>query len=310
MTFRSLFERLSAHEGLNFALTNLIPRRTASRLVGWLSRIEQPLVRDVLLQAFRFFCEPDLDEARKRSFTSLRDCFVRELVSGARPIDPRESILTSPCDAIVGACGRIERGTLMQVKGSAYPLAELLRDPALAAAHDGGLYATLRLTAGMYHRFHAPHRCRMVSVAHIAGDAWNVNPPTLSRVARVYCRNERAILQLRLDDDSRVTLVPVAAILVAGIRLHEVALPSDRTHRDPWIRSCDVAFGKGAEMGWFEHGSTIVVLTGPGFSLSERASLGTMIRMGEALMHLPQGLRPAGVAEPPPHRNGIVASRS
>lgn len=310
MTFRSLFERLSAHEGLNFALTNRIPRRATSRLIGWLSRIEQPLVRDVLLRGFRFFCAPDLREARKKSFTSLRDCFVRELAEGARVVDPRESILASPCDAIVGACGRIERGTLMQVKGSAYPLAELLRDPALAAAHEGGLYATLRLTAGMYHRFHAPHSCRLLSVSHIAGDAWNVNPPTLSRVERVYCRNERAILRLRLEDGSRVTLVPVAAILVAGIRLHAVALPPDRTHREPWTRSCDVAFAKGAEMGWFEHGSTIVVLAAPGFSLCERASPGTMIRMGEALMHLPREPRSGGIAEPPPDCNRIVASRS
>jgi len=185
MTLRSLFARLAEHEGLNFMLTNRIPRRAATRLVGWLSRIEQPLARDALLAGFRFFCAPDLGEARKRSFTSLRDCFIRELADGARPIDRRDSILSSPCDAIVGACGRIDRGTLMQVKGSAYPLEELLRDPALAAAHEGGLYATLRLTAGMYHRFHAPHDCRLLGVAHIAGDAWNVNPATLSRLARV-----------------------------------------------------------------------------------------------------------------------------
>src|SRR5579885_3663093 len=90
----------------------------------------------------------------------------------------------------------------------------------LTGDHRDGCYVTLRLTASMYHRFHAPHDCRVEAVSYIPGDAWNVNPPALTRVDRLYCRNERAVLQTKLADGAdRLTIVPVAAILVAGIRL-------------------------------------------------------------------------------------------
>src|SRR6202011_5964853 len=102
--------------------------------------------------------------AKKTRFTSLHDCFIRELKEGARPVDPDPAILVSPCDAIVGACGTIANGELLQVKGRPYPLHELLGDFDRANGYVGGRYATLRLTAGMYHRFHAPHDCAVGQV--------------------------------------------------------------------------------------------------------------------------------------------------
>lgn len=288
MTPRALFAALSSHAGLNFLLTNRIPRRAATRFVGWFSRIEHPLVRDLSIAIFRACCEPDLSEARKQSFSSLRDCFIRELAEGRRPIDPRSEILVSPCDGIVGAAGRIEDGVMLQVKGSSYALAELVQSDDLVAAYRHGSYVTLRLTAGMYHRFHAPYDCRIVEVAHIAGDAWNVNPSTLARLPRVYCRNERAVIRLRLDGGGcAVTLVPVAAVLVAGIKLHAVDMPADRRHVEPWSQPCDIPLRKGQEMGWFEHGSTIIVLAPPGFRICETIALGRVARMGEPLLRLP-----------------------
>src|SRR5262249_6223754 len=150
--------------------------RLATRLMGWFSRIEQPLVRDASIAAWKLFAPGlDLHEARKAEFSSLHDCFIRELKEGARPIDGRAHVLTSPCDAIVGAAGRIEGTTLIQAKGLAYTLEELLGDPRLCAPYRNGVYATLRLTPTMYHRFHAPHDARIAEVTYIAGDTWNVN---------------------------------------------------------------------------------------------------------------------------------------
>ena len=139
----------------------------------------------------------------------------------------------------------------------------------------------------MYHRFHAPHDCRVEQVAHIAGDTWNVNPPTLKRVPRVYCRNERAVLLLRLADGSPIVMVAVAAILVAGIRLRFINLPTERQHADPVLRACDAPFAKGEEMGWFEHGSTILVLAPEQLRLSETLAEGSTIRMGQPLLTRP-----------------------
>ncbi len=285
---RALLTRISGHDGLNFALTNRIPRRTLTRFVGWLSRIEQPLVRDLSIGIWRQFSDLDLSEAKESKFRSLRDCFIRELKDGARPLDTRCEILTSPCDAIVGAGGTIVDGVMLQVKGSTYRLSELVRDPDLVAAFRNGTYVTLRLTASMYHRFHAPHDGRVVHVSHIWGDAWNVNPPTLERIDRVFCRNERAVLRLRLREGGHeIALVPVAAVLVAGLKLKFMDMPADRQHREPWTRTCDVPLVKGEEMGWFEHGSTIIVLAPPGFALVPPIAEGQTIRMGEPLMRLP-----------------------
>ncbi len=294
MTVRSRLAAVFQQEDLNFLLTNRIPRRLATRFLGWFSRIEQPLVRRFSIGVWRLFADVDLSDARRTSFRSLHDCFIRELAPGARPIDPDPAVLVSPCDGIVGASGRIDGTTLIQAKGFPYTLEELLVDPALADRYRYGRYVTLRLTAGMYHRFHAPHDCRVERVTHVPGDAWNVNPVALRRVPRLYCKNERAIVGTRLAATGHlVTLVPVAAVLVAGIRLHCVDVLRQPGHRAPSTLPCDAPLRKGEEMGWFEHGSTIIVLAPYGFELCEPVRERSVIRMGQPLLRLSLGRRSA-----------------
>ena len=286
MTLRTLIATISKHEGLNFALTNRLPRRLATRFMGWFSRIEQPCVRDLSIGIWRLFCDLDFSDAKKSRFTSLRDCFVRELKAGARPIDPDPAVIVSPCDAIVGASGAIDGGgKLLQVKGSWYPLGELLGDDELARSCVGGCYVTLRLTAGMYHHFHAPDDCRMEGVTHIWGDVWNVNPAALARVEKLYCRNERAVIQTRLEASGRrLLLVAVAAVLVAGIRLRFLDLVLDPRWSRPVKVPCANRFRRGEDMGWFEHGSTIIVLGAEGMVVADTVAAGSKIRMGEPLL--------------------------
>lgn len=288
MTLRSLFARIVFQEDINFLLTNRIPRRVATRFIGWLSRIEQPLVRDMSIGIWRLFARLDLREAKKTRFKSMHDCFVRELKEGARPIDSDASVLASPCDGIVGASGAIHGTELMQIKGSPYTLLELLGDPDLVSLYRNGRYATLRLTSSMYHRFHAPHDCCVEQVTYISGDTWNVNPIALERIEKLFCKNERAIVRTRLSASGHiVTLVPVAAILVAGIRLRFLDVPFHCAHERRRIFPCRTPFRKGEEMGWFEHGSTIVVFAPDGFSLCESVREKTVIRVGQPLMRLP-----------------------
>jgi phosphatidylserine decarboxylase len=84
-----------------------------------------------------------------------------------------------------------------------------------------------------------------------------------------------------------VTLVPVAAVLVASIRLHFLDVLLSLKYRGPNVLPCDAAFAKGQEMGWFQHGSTIIVFAPEGFALCDGVKEGSMIRMGQRLMHLP-----------------------
>jgi phosphatidylserine decarboxylase len=288
MTARSRIATLFQQEDLNFLLTNRIPRRLATQLIGWFSQIEQPLVRDVSIAVWRFFSGLDLSEAKATRFRSMHDCFIRELKPGARLVDQDPTVLVSPCDAIVGACGTIEGTRLYQIKGFPYRLEDLLGDAALVAAHRNGRYVTLRLTSSMYHRFHAPHDCRVDQVTYISGDTWNVNPIALKRVEKLFCKNERAVLRTTLAAGGhRVTLVPVAAVLVASIRLHFLDVLLSLKYRGPNVFLCDALFAKGEEMGWFQHGSTIIVFAPESFALCDGVKEGSLIRMGQRLMRLP-----------------------
>ena len=283
-------------EDLNFLLTNRIPRALATRFMGWFSQIRQPLVRDLSIALWRRFADLNLDEAAKTRFDSVHDCFIRELKPGARPVDRDPAVLTSPCDAIVGQCGTVEGTQVIQAKGFPYTLMDLLGDPALVERHRDGCYATLRITSSMYHRFHAPYDLEATHVRHIHGDTWNVNPIALKRVEKLFCKNERAAVQTRLAVDGAaggaagghaVTLVPVAAILVAGIRLKFIDALLDAQYDGPRDIDCSARLAKGEEMGWFQHGSTIIVFAPKGFSLAPEVAEGRRIRVGEALMRLP-----------------------
>jgi phosphatidylserine decarboxylase len=284
----SLLTRLAAQEDLNFLLTNRIPRDTLTRLVGRLSKIENPVVRDLSIGLWRAFADLDLSDAQDTRFRSMHDCFTRRLRDGARPIDPDDRHVTSPCDGIVGAHGRIDGETLLQAKGSSYTLPELLaNDTALAQAFHDGQYLTLRLTSGMYHRFHAPYDCRVEQVNYISGETYNVNPPALKRIAKLFCRNERAVLRCRLTASGQtIALVPVAAVLVASIRLHFIDVLLHLSYQGPTVIACDAPLRKGQEMGWFEHGSTIIVLAPRGFALNDGLHEGARIRMGQAIFSM------------------------
>jgi phosphatidylserine decarboxylase len=284
MTIKNLIAGLTQQEDLNFLLTNRIPRAAVTRFIGWFSKIEQPLVRDLSIACWRMFSDLDLSEAKKTSFKSLHDCFTRELRPGLRPADPDPAIVASPSDAIVGAHGAIADTELFQIKGAPYSLLDLLGDPALVEAHRNGRFVTLRLTSSMYHRFHAPCDCRIERVRFIHGDTWNVNPIALKRVERLFCKNERAVLQTRLSTGEALTLVPVAAILVASIRLHFLDVMLNAQTTGPTEFPCDVSVHKGDELGWFEHGSTIIVLTPEHFEFCDDIVEGKQIRAGQPLM--------------------------
>ncbi|MBL8362035.1 MAG: phosphatidylserine decarboxylase [Rubrivivax sp.] len=276
--------RIAQQEDLNFLLTNRIPRIALTRLMGHWSRIESPWLTRLSLAVWRRFADLDLGDARPRRWRSLHEVFTRELVEGARPVDPDPRVLVSPCDAIVGAFGTVQQDRVFQAKGMPYTMRELFGPSQDPAPFEGGTYVTLRLTSTMYHRFHAPADARLGHVTYLSGDTWNVNPIALARVERLFCRNERAVLRLALADGTPLALVPVAAVLVASIRLHALDVRLHLRWRGPNEMPCDAALQRGQEMGWFEHGSTILVFAPPGFDLAPGIAPGHRLKMGEPLL--------------------------
>lgn len=283
-TIRNIF----ANEDLNFLLTNRIPRHALTVFIGWFSKIESAWIRDLSIFIWRIFTDLDLSEAKKTQFKSLHDCFIRELKEGARPINDAESVLISPSDGIVGECGIIKNGQVFQAKGFPYQISDLLGSHIDPVSLEGGVYVTLRLTSAMYHRFHAPYSGLIDRVVYHSGDTWNVNPVALKRIENLFCKNERAAISMQIAAGRyKIYLVPVAAILVASIRLHGLDVTLNSHYRGSHHLKCALPCVKGEQLGWFEHGSTIILFAPSGFSLAPNIANGITIKMGTALFQLP-----------------------
>jgi phosphatidylserine decarboxylase len=288
MSIKNIAQRILGQEDLNFLLTNRIPRIALTRFMGWFSQIEHPWIAYLSIKTWQFFSQLDLSEAKNTHFRSMHACFTRELKVGARPIDSAENVLVSPCDALIGAFGQVKDGMVLQAKGFAYNLSELIPDAQLAASYEGCDYVTLRLTSSMYHRFHAPADGVLKKLTYISGDTWNVNPIALKRVERLFCKNERAVIEYALNEQDNhqvITLVPVAAILVASIRLHCINVLLHLKYQGPNQIPCQAQFQRGSELGWFQHGSTILFFAPHGYQLIQQWHLGDTIKMGQALFH-------------------------
>ena len=277
---------LTPAERLNFLVTNRVPRAALTRFMGWFSKIENPLVRALSMRAWQLFVDDlRLHEARKTRFTSLHDCFTRELREGARPVDPDPAIIVSPCDAVVGEFGRVDGLDVLQAKGFPYTIDELVAGSCDAERYRDGLFVTLRLKSSMYHRFHAPCDGRINELHYISGDTWNVNPVALKTIERLFCRNERAVIDVETGrDDEAITLVPVAAILVASMRIRGLPEPLTLGYRGPNRLPCELKLSKGDEIGYFEHGSTIIMFLKGRFEFEPAIRTGEIIRMGQPLL--------------------------
>jgi phosphatidylserine decarboxylase len=289
MTFSKQVRNIVLNEDINFLLTNRIPRKAVTHFMGWFSKLRNRWVSRLSISVWRVFTDLDLSDAKKQQFDSLHECFTRELREGARVIDSNPEVFVSPCDAIVGECGQVVDGQVFQAKGFPYAIEELLGRSEDVSAWQDGCYVTLRLTSAMYHRFHAPYDGVLRKVLYMSGDTWNVNPIALKRVEKLFCKNERAMLSMNVGAGGyAVALVPVAAILVASIRLHALDAIFGASYQGETTMLCEHRFEKGEELGWFEHGSTIIVFAPRGFSLSPGIATGVRLRMGQPLMRMPR----------------------
>ena len=247
----------------------LLPEAAITRAWGWLARRQRPRAAVQLLQhLYVHLTGCDLSEAAAPlgAYPDLESLFVRALRPGARPIDPAADAWVSPVDGTIGASGELSADTLLQVKGSAYSAGELLGDDALAAPFAGGSYVTLYLSPRDYHRIHTPAACQIAAGNLIPGRLLPVYPAALEATSRLLCRNERVVLFLDTDA-GRIALVAVGATLVGRIRLDfdpQVATNRRGGKRRSLSYSPPHTLAKGAQLGAFELGSTVVLLAPAG----------------------------------------------
>ncbi|HUL46174.1 MAG TPA: archaetidylserine decarboxylase [Steroidobacteraceae bacterium] len=277
-------------------LQYLLPQHLLSGVVHWLARLQLPWVKNALIDNFLVNYRPDMSEAEEpdpRKYSSFNAFFTRALRPGARTVDGAPTALVSPVDGTVSQIGRTDGSSLVQAKGLTYTLESLLDEgaPAWAPIFRGGAYATLYLAPHDYHRIHMPLAGTLQAAWYVPGQLFSVNATTAAQVPGLFARNERVVCVFA-DGTLSFALVLVGALFVGSM---STVWHGDVTPRSPRVRG-DLALDflrtgskleKGAEMGRFNMGSTVILLLPPGRTeWQSDLGPGSTIRMGQALARL------------------------
>ena len=244
----------------------LLPQHGLSRSIGAASRARTPWFKNLLIRGFLRFFSVDMGEAAESDpyhYGSFNEFFTRALRPEARPIVADPEAIVSPVDGAVSECGAIEQDRLLQAKGRHYALGELLAGQPWANSFAGGSFATIYLAPFNYHRIHMSVRGLLLDTVYVPGRLFSVNAVTASRVPRLFARNER-VLTLFDTDFGRFALIMVGALNVGGMATVWAGdiTPSAR-HELTRIASPTLTLDKGAELGRFNMGSTVILLFEP-----------------------------------------------
>ncbi len=244
----------------------LLPRYWMTATVYRLARVRARAVKDALIRGFLKLYDVRLDEVRGRvpgDFATFNDFFIRELKDGARPVDPGPNTIVAPADGTLSQAGTLRGNRLLQAKGIDYTLEELLAaDLDDARAFDGGEFATIYLAPYNYHRVHAPVAGELVAAHYVPGDLFSVNGATAAYVPGLFSRNERLNLQFR------TAFGPMVVVFVGALNVGSISTPWSgeiRPRKSGVVERIDIstaprALDKGDLLGWFNMGSTVIVL--------------------------------------------------
>ena len=273
---------------------HLLPKRALTRLLGRLASLEGGALTHAVIRWFVRRYGVEMAEARETDITRYRtfnDFFTRELRPGVRPL--ATAGLLCPVDGSISQFGAITGNHIVQAKGHDYTTTALLGgDAALAAAVKGGWFATLYLSPRDYHRIHMPCAGRLVRMIHVPGELFSVNPATVRGVPGLFARNERVVCLFdgAGDISGPFVIVLVGATVVGSIATvwHGVVNPPRPGVPREWrYDDRPVALERGAEMGRFLLGSTVILLFPQGpLTFNPAWTPGGAIRVGEAMATL------------------------
>ena len=272
-------------------LQDLLPQQALSRMMHRLARSTTPLLRNALIRAvLRGYPQIQMREAAEPdplAYPSFNAFFTRALRVDARVVEGGAVDLVSPVDGTVSQLGQVAAGQMLQAKGIHYSPAALLADEAAAARYQGGAYACLYLAPYNYHRIHVPLAGRLVATRYVPGALYSVNAATARAIPGLFVRNERVVCEFE------TALGPMAVVLVGALFVGSIETVYAGEINPPRARGGAVhsiaegvgtEFAKGAELGRFNMGSTVVLLVGnPAVRWSDRFGPGVAVRMGQSL---------------------------
>ncbi len=277
------------------ALQYVLPKHWLTSITFALARIRNPRIKDFLIEQFVKFYKVNTDEIRDEwpgGFETFNAFFVRELKDGARPIDDDAASIVSPVDGTVSATGKLRDNVLLQAKGLDYTLEDLLAtDLDEARAYGNGRFATIYLAPYNYHRVHAPFDAELVAARYVPGDLFSVNEATVSKVPGLFRRNERLVMHFSTARG------PAILVFVGALNVGSISTPwtgEVRPRRAGVVDALDLSshdtqVAKGDLLGWFNMGSTVILVLPDGMGeWDSDLDPGDTLRMGEVLGTLAQ----------------------
>jgi phosphatidylserine decarboxylase len=285
------------------ALQHVLPQHFLSRLVLRLTRIRLRPVKNLLIRSFMRGFRPNMREAAQPNplqYPSFNAFFTRALRHGARPIDIDPGALVSPVDGTISQIGRLDGSKILQAKGHDYTLEALFDGaPEWAQRFTGGSFATIYLAPYNYHRIHMPIAGTLKAAWFVPGHLFSVNAVTAAAVAGLFAKNERVVCVFeegRVGENGQpgraFAMVLVGALFVGSI---STVWHGDVAPRSPRVRvdlpldttRAPLKLSKGAEMGRFNMGSTVILLLQPDMlDWLPRFIPGTPIEVGRMMARL------------------------
>ena len=273
-------------------VTFILPQHGVSRVVYWLTRIEIPAVKNTIIKLYTTAFRLNMSEAVETdplAYPSMNALFTRALKPGVRPLPEDKTLLVSPADGVVSEFGSISNTLLLQAKGYHYSHDQLLGGHArLNRPFNDGLFTTIYLSPKDYHRVHMPFTGRLTDMIYIPGRLHSVSLMTTRTIPEIFTKNERLVC-LFDTDAGRLAVVLVGAINVAAIETVWAGLVTPPPGESVTLTHYDepIPLERGAELGRFNMGSTVVLLMEKGrFNWQAKLNPYSDIRMGEAMAAL------------------------
>ena len=279
----TLVERLLA----NFQY--LLPQHFLSRIVYVLMRCELSWVKNLLIRLISNIVGINYAEALSpdpADYVSFNAWFTRALKPGARTFDPDPQAFLSPCDGTISETGFLSENRILQAKGKDYSVQDLLANDPVCSRLVDGYFSTIYLSPKDYHRIHMPMSGRLQRMIHVPGRLFSVAPYTARQIPRLFARNERVITIFETTAGPLVVVL-VGAMLVSSTETVWAGEITPNKNKDVTIKEYldeNISLAKGDEMGRFNMGSTVILLTTQG-ALKNLADLisGDPVQVGQKI---------------------------
>lgn len=269
----------------------VLPKNLMSRCMGRLVSIQwPPAMAHFLVKRFARIFKVNVAEAKAplNTFDSIQSFFIRELKEGVRVFNEDSDALCAPCDGAWGTSGRVENGTLLQIKGRPYSLDLLLGGQVSTEHLDGAHYATLYLSPKDYHRFHAPMDLQIHRAWYLPGYLWPVSGFAVRGIDGLFAVNERIVMEVSspMNPSRKMWIIAVGATnvgkIVLGFSDMTSNIPSGKQRMVSW-EDAPICLNKGDYLGHFCFGSTLVLVMDPEMGVLQPQPFGDGLKLGETL---------------------------